>query len=82
MSNDNLEDLFECIKNNTNLQIIQCKKCHRKPNEIEEYIESVEGLDMTPEEYVIEEEGTFNHATGMFYCTNCYVSLGCPAGVA
>ena len=66
---------------------MQCKICNKTPSEIEEYVEMAndnEGFPCshTPEEAVRDEEGTFNPATGMFYCTLCYIDIGMPEGVA
>lgn len=36
----------------------------------------------SPEAYVEDCEGTYDEMTGLFYCTDCYVKLGCPTGVA
>lgn len=61
---------------------MKCKICGREPSEIDEYIEMAEIEGMTPEEYVRQEEGTFNHNTEMFYCTDCYIKVGMPLGTA
>lgn len=61
---------------------MKCKICGRTPDKIDEYIEMAEIEDMTPEEYVRTEEGTFNHITEMFYCTECYINIGMPLGTA
>jgi hypothetical protein len=37
---------------------------------------------MTPLEYVIQHEGTYNPEKRLFACTECYVLLGCPSGAA
>jgi hypothetical protein len=58
---------------------IRCIGCNKKPHEIEEYIEAATDMDMTPERYVILEEGTFNRKNGHFYCTDCYVDIGMPS---
>ena len=61
----------------------RCKCCGKAPNDILEYIMMAEefGYD-TPEEFVENEEGTYNEATGLFYCTNCYIKAGMPLGKA
>lgn len=61
---------------------IKCKICKRKPEEIEEYTHAAEAENMTPEEYVKTEEGTYNSRTGLFYCTECYIKIGMPLGLA
>lgn len=60
----------------------ECKGCKRKPDEIDEYIHAAQDEDMTPDEFVRREEGTFNPETGKFWCTTCYVAAGCPLGRA
>lgn len=59
--------------------IIQCAYCKKPPHEIDEYVEMAEIEDMTPEQYVRSEEGTFNRETGQFACTSCYIAIGMPA---
>lgn len=61
---------------------LQCKRCGRKPSEIDEYIYCAEENNITPDEYVIKEEGTYNCVTGKFYCTSCYIEAGMPLGKA
>lgn len=61
---------------------IRCKICGRKPEEISEYIESAKEARLTPTQYVILEEGTFNPGTEKFYCTACYAKIGMPLGTA
>lgn len=56
-----------------------CTGCNKRPDEIEEYIEAAKENDMTADEYVREEEGTYNSANGHFLCTNCYIAAGMPA---
>lgn len=59
-----------------------CKVCRKQPHEIEEYVDIAREEEMTPEEFVRQEEGTYNRETGMFYCTDCYVKVGMPLGTA
>jgi hypothetical protein len=61
---------------------IKCKVCGKRPSEISEYIDAGEIEDMTPEDFVIENEGTYNPETGKFYCTGCYIKIGEPLGRA
>lgn len=62
---------------------IKCKCCGKKPNEISEYVEMVEDGDYkTAEEAAIDDEGTYNSETGLFYCTSCYIEIGMPNGKA
>jgi hypothetical protein len=62
---------------------LRCVRCGRPPEEIAEYVVAAEeetdyGHPTTPSEYVIAEEGTLNHETGLFACTACYIALGGP----
>lgn len=61
---------------------VHCKGCGKKPSELEEYISAAQDNNMTPDDYVVQEEGTYNHNTGEFWCTSCYVKAGCPLGKA
>lgn len=56
-----------------------CIGCHKNPDQIEEYIKMGELEDMTPNDYVREEEGTYNRKNGHFVCTNCYIEMGMPS---
>ena len=56
-----------------------CVGCNKRPSEIEEYVESAEVEDMTPDDYVRGEEGTYNPSNGHFLCTDCYVRAGMPS---
>jgi len=62
-------------------KIYRCKCCGKRPDEIVEYIVCANNEDMTPDEYV-QTDGTFNQATGEFYCTDCYIEIGMPLGIA
>ncbi len=57
---------------------IRCRECGKTPSEIGEYVEAAEDNGMTPDDYVREEEGTFDPRTGRFYCTKCYIAVGMP----
>lgn len=61
---------------------LRCKGCGKAPNEINEYILAAEDEEITPELYVIREEGTYNRETGLFWCTRCYIKAGMPLGKA
>lgn len=61
------------------MKVPVCAFCGKRPEELEEYVKAARDEEMTPDEYVREEEGTFNSATGTFACTECYVALGCPS---
>jgi len=52
--------------------------CKRYPDMIPEYVEAAAYDEVTPDEYVRTEEGTYNRENGHFACTECYVNLGMP----
>jgi hypothetical protein len=53
-----------------------CAGCGRTPIEIGEYKHNGEGL--TADEFVRQEEGTYNPDTNHFACTECYIRMGMP----
>lgn len=55
-----------------------CTGCNREPAEIEEYIEMAAEVEITPDEWAWEEEGTLNKTNGHFLCTDCYIKAGMP----
>ena len=55
-----------------------CPYCNRKPNEIPEYVEQANKLEMSPNEYVRMDEGTYHVQTDLFCCSDCYFSQGMP----
>jgi len=58
----------------------QCMGCKRFPDQISEYTDMVlAGEAATADEYVMQEEGTYNKANGHFLCTACYVKAGMPS---
>lgn len=62
---------------------IVCFKCGKRPEDLEEYVDAFEANGdyyESPNDYVIQEEGTFNKATNTFCCTDCYVAIGMPVG--
>lgn len=59
-----------------------CANCHRTPDELQEYVDAALDEDMTPIQYVVENEGTFSPKFNTFYCTNCYILVGMPRGQA
>lgn len=61
---------------------MKCKICGKKPEQISEYITESKLANLTPSEFVRLEEGTYNPTTDLFYCTNCYIKIGMPRGVA
>jgi hypothetical protein len=56
-----------------------CIGCRKAPAEIDEYKEMGEVEDMTPEDFVRREEGTYNRENGHFVCTDCYIKIGQPS---
>lgn len=61
---------------------IECKCCKLHPSAIAEYIDTAYEENISPEDYVIDNERTFNDSTGKFYCTKCYIKEGIPLGTA
>lgn len=61
---------------------IRCSICREQPSEISEYIYAAEEEGITPEEYVVQQEGTYNPEYNTFYCTECYCNIGMPRGKA
>lgn len=59
--------------------ILICIGCKKQPHEIQEYVDMAKSYRCTPEEFVREEEGTFNRDTGHFACTECYIGMGMPS---
>ena len=59
-----------------------CGRCKRPPENISEYITGARDIGTTPSKFVMREDGTFDRATGIFFCTDCYITLGCPPGKA
>ena len=59
---------------------IRCVRCCRVPRDILEYADAANYEDMSPEQYVREQEGTYNPKNGLFACTECYIALGQPTG--
>ena len=56
-----------------------CVRCGMHPGQLQEYISAAGEYSMTPDAYVMENEGTFNPINGHFLCTPCYVAEGCPS---
>jgi hypothetical protein len=58
---------------------MECIECKKSPHELDEYIEAAKEEDMEIEEYVRQEEGTYNKfIKDKFYCTMCYIKAGMP----
>ena len=62
--------------------IIHCADCQHLPHEIPEYVQAAADEGITPEQFVIQEEGTYNSSSGRFWCTDCYFRRNCPSGKA
>lgn len=56
-----------------------CTGCNKYADELEEYIEAAKMSEMSVEDFVREEEGTYNPSNGHFLCTDCYVDAGMPS---
>lgn len=56
-----------------------CIVCYRLPSDIMEYSPTLTGVDLSADEYVKKEEGTYNRENGHFLCTKCYIGLGMPS---
>ena len=63
------------------IDIVQpiCVGCNHVPSEIQEYVELAQGDQMTPDDFVRYEEGTYNSENGHFLCTMCYIRAGQPS---
>lgn len=64
------------------MYMCKCKVCGKTPDKINEYVECARHCNSTPKEFVMHEEGTYNPVTGLFYCTDCYIKVGMPYGIA
>lgn len=58
-----------------------CNGCKKSPDKISEYIEFAKIENCTPQEFVLQNEGTLNSITGQFLCTKCYLKKGEPLGI-
>lgn len=70
------------VSSDNGAPVVQCIRCMKRPHQIKEYVDASKSWGISPEEYVRQEEGTYNPATGRFYCTSCYVAAGMPLGMA
>lgn len=61
---------------------VKCRGCGKCPDALKECVNGSRIEEVTPEEYVKQNDGTYNPATGLFYCDMCYVKSGCPLGTA
>ena len=56
-----------------------CIGCNKHPEDLAEYVAMGRVEDMTPDDFVREEEGTYNPKNGHFLCTTCYIKAGEPS---
>lgn len=56
-----------------------CIGCNKHPGELDEYVEAAHEENLTPDQFVVLEEGTYNKTNGHFLCTDCYVAAGMPS---
>lgn len=56
-----------------------CIGCGKTPEQLCEYTDPQIIGDMTPDNYVRTEEGTYNRTNGHFACSICYIAMGMPA---
>ena len=61
---------------------LKCAVCRKTPDELEEYQDQAKAEEMTPDEFVRENEGTFNPRVQLFCCTTCYIDIGMPSSNA
>jgi hypothetical protein len=60
-----------------------CAVCKKDPDILPEYVDcAAEDGFQDVHAWVRLNEGTYNQSNGHFYCTDCYLELGCPNGVA
>lgn len=56
-----------------------CTGCDKLATELDEYTGAAAEEEMDVDQYVREEEGTYNPANGHFLCTSCYIKAGMPS---
>lgn len=56
-----------------------CIGCKKEPKDIPECVGYAAAEKMTPDEFVIGLEGTYNPNNGHFLCTECYINWGMPS---
>lgn len=55
---------------------LECARCGQPPEETHGWIAHEQ--DMTADQYVWEEEGTLDRATGKYLCDYCFFAVGMP----
>lgn len=53
--------------------------CNRAPSQIDECVDHAADIGLTPDDWVRQNEGTYNPHNGHFACTECYIKIGMPA---
>ena len=59
--------------------IQKCFVCGKLAEELEEYVDAAAANEMPIDQFVAEEEGTYNPESGNFACTECYIAIGMPS---
>ncbi len=65
--------------------LVRCAMCKQRPHEIESCVTAAEWLtehleeQPTPEQAVIQDDGTYDHISKLFVCDNCYIKIGMPS---
>lgn len=54
-------------------------RCGRYAEQIPAVRAEAAALNLTPEEWVLREEGTYNPDNGHFSCDACYIEMGMPS---
>jgi hypothetical protein len=80
ITEDEAKRRYEKIVQSERLGIPVCVICCCNPDELSEYTEPAAELNISANEYVRKEEGTFNRQNGHFLCTPCYVVASQPSG--
>lgn len=57
---------------------LRCSRCRQRPADLREYVQAAAEYGLSPDEYVEQYEGTYNPGLELFFCTPCYIALGCP----
>jgi hypothetical protein len=57
---------------------IICFCCGHLPEEIDSIVDSAKEEGLTPDQWIMKEEGTYNPKSRQFCCDRCYIDLGMP----
>jgi hypothetical protein len=71
-----LKKLGEFILKETAKQEPYCRYCEKHASEILEYRMFAAEEGISPEEYIKEQEGTYDEDSNTFVCTDCYIRRG------